>query len=112
MAPRWPVTPPTGSQVTLLTCTLGEYGEILVPGLAELGADRGDQLGGYRALELARAMAALGVTDHRFLGGPGRFHDSGMIGTAENDAPRVFWRASSDPAVFASRGPGGGRRHP
>ena len=91
-----------GVQVTLLTCTLGEYGEILVPDLVELASDRGDQLGGYRVLELARAMAALGVTDHRFLAGAGRFHDSGMMGTAQNDAPRVFWRAATDPDVFAA----------
>ena len=37
-----------GAAVTLVTCTLGEMGEILVPELAGLGAERGDQLGGYR----------------------------------------------------------------
>ena len=26
-------------------------------------------------------MEALGVTDHRYLGGPGRYRDSGMMGT-------------------------------
>jgi N-acetyl-1-D-myo-inositol-2-amino-2-deoxy-alpha-D-glucopyranoside deacetylase len=31
-----------GAQVTLLTCTLGEEGEILVPELAQLAADQGD----------------------------------------------------------------------
>jgi N-acetyl-1-D-myo-inositol-2-amino-2-deoxy-alpha-D-glucopyranoside deacetylase len=90
-----------GARVTLLTCTLGEFGEILVPGLRELEWDRGDQLGGYRMLELQRALEALGVSEHRFLAGPGRFHDSGMMGTAGNDAPRAFWRAASDPGVFA-----------
>jgi N-acetyl-1-D-myo-inositol-2-amino-2-deoxy-alpha-D-glucopyranoside deacetylase len=42
----------------------------------------------------------LGVTDHRFLGGPGHFRDSGMMGTPANEHPRAFWRAASDPAVF------------
>ena len=91
-----------GAQVTLLTCTLGELGEILVPQLVELESDKGDQLGGYRVLELDRAMTALGVRDHRFLGGAGRFRDSGMMGTPGNDHPRAFWRAAVDPAVFAA----------
>jgi N-acetyl-1-D-myo-inositol-2-amino-2-deoxy-alpha-D-glucopyranoside deacetylase len=86
----------------LLTCTLGEFGEILVPALAELAADRGDQLGGYRMHELAGAMRALGVTDHRFLGGASRFHDSGMMGTPGNEDPRGFWRGASEPDVFAA----------
>jgi N-acetyl-1-D-myo-inositol-2-amino-2-deoxy-alpha-D-glucopyranoside deacetylase len=90
-----------GARVTLLTCTLGELGEILVPELEGLAADRGDQLGGYRIGELAAAMRALGVTDHRFLGGAGRWRDSGMMGTAGNDDPRAFWRCASDEAAFA-----------
>jgi N-acetyl-1-D-myo-inositol-2-amino-2-deoxy-alpha-D-glucopyranoside deacetylase len=89
-----------GAQVTLLTCTLGEEGEVLVPELAQLAADQADQLGGYRIGELAAAMRLLGVTDHRFLGGAGRFRDSGMMGTPANDKPRAFWRAAHDPAVF------------
>jgi N-acetyl-1-D-myo-inositol-2-amino-2-deoxy-alpha-D-glucopyranoside deacetylase len=91
-----------GAGVTLLTCTLGEEGEILVPGLAQLAADRADQLGGYRIAELAAAMRALGVTDHRFLGGPGRFRDSGMIGTPANEHPRAFWRAAEDVEAFTA----------
>jgi N-acetyl-1-D-myo-inositol-2-amino-2-deoxy-alpha-D-glucopyranoside deacetylase len=88
-----------GAQVTLLTCTLGEEGEILVPELAQLAADQADQLGGYRIGELREAMAALGVTDVRFLGGPGRYRDSGMMGTPANDHPRAFWNADLDEAV-------------
>ncbi len=91
-----------GAHVTLVTCTLGEEGEILVPELEQLAADQADQLGGYRISELARAMQALGVADHRFLGGPGRFRDSGMMGTEANHHPRAFWRADSDPTVFAA----------
>jgi len=89
-----------GVQVTLLTCTLGEQGEVLVPELRLLQADDADQLGGYRIGELATAMAHLGVTDHRFLGGTGRFRDSGMMDTPANKHPRAFWWAAEDPAVF------------
>jgi len=89
-----------GVPVTLLTCTLGEEGEILVPGYAQLEAAQADQLGGLRIGELAAAMRALGVTDHRFLGGAGRFRDSGMLGTPANDHPRAFWRAERDARVF------------
>jgi N-acetyl-1-D-myo-inositol-2-amino-2-deoxy-alpha-D-glucopyranoside deacetylase len=88
-----------GAAVTLLTCTLGEEGEVLVPELAQLAADQADQLGGYRIGELAAAMAALGVTDWRFLGGAGRYRDSGMMDTPANDKPRAFWRADLDEAV-------------
>jgi N-acetyl-1-D-myo-inositol-2-amino-2-deoxy-alpha-D-glucopyranoside deacetylase len=88
-----------GAHVTLVTCTLGEEGEILVPELAQLAADRADQLGGYRIGELKRAMAALGVTDYRFLGGAGCYRDSGMIDTPQNNHPRAFWRADPERAA-------------
>jgi N-acetyl-1-D-myo-inositol-2-amino-2-deoxy-alpha-D-glucopyranoside deacetylase len=88
-----------GAHVTLVTCTLGELGEIIPPGLAHLAADRDDELGQYRIGELDAACAALGVTDHRFLGGPGRWRDSGMMGTPGNDDPRCFWRADVDAAA-------------
>ncbi|MEV0000806.1 N-acetyl-1-D-myo-inositol-2-amino-2-deoxy-alpha-D-glucopyranoside deacetylase [Micromonospora sp. NPDC050980] len=88
-----------GAHVTLVTCTLGEEGEIHVPALAGLAAAEADQLGGYRIGELAAACAALGVTDHRFLGGAGRYRDSGMMGLATNDHPRAFWRADLDSAA-------------
>jgi N-acetyl-1-D-myo-inositol-2-amino-2-deoxy-alpha-D-glucopyranoside deacetylase len=90
-----------GAQVTLVTCTLGELGEIIPPELAELAADSGDQLGEYRIGELDAACAALGVTDHRFLGGPGRWRDSGMMGTAANENPRCFWQAGLEEPVAA-----------
>jgi N-acetyl-1-D-myo-inositol-2-amino-2-deoxy-alpha-D-glucopyranoside deacetylase len=88
-----------GTSVTLLTCTLGEEGEVLVPELAQLAADQADQLGGYRIGELRAAMAALGVRDSRFLGGPGRYRDSGMMGTSANGHPRAFWNADLDEAI-------------
>ncbi|GAA0541624.1 N-acetyl-1-D-myo-inositol-2-amino-2-deoxy-alpha-D -glucopyranoside deacetylase [Paractinoplanes ferrugineus] len=89
----------TGAHVTLVTCTLGEEGEIHVPALAQLEARQADQLGGYRLVELSRACAALGVTDHRFLGGPGRYRDSGMMGLPTNEHPRAFWQADLDEAA-------------
>jgi N-acetyl-1-D-myo-inositol-2-amino-2-deoxy-alpha-D-glucopyranoside deacetylase len=88
-----------GVPVTLVTCTLGEEGEIHLPELALLAPDAADQLGGYRYTELAAACAALGVTDHRFLGGAGRYRDSGMMGTPANEHPRCFWRADLDEAA-------------
>lgn len=89
------------THVTLVTCTLGEVGEVLVPDLVHLRYDLGDQLGGYRIGELARACAELGVTDHRFLGGAGRWRDSGMMGTLENDHPRCLWQADADEVTRA-----------
>ncbi|GAA1840096.1 N-acetyl-1-D-myo-inositol-2-amino-2-deoxy-alpha-D -glucopyranoside deacetylase [Asanoa iriomotensis] len=88
-----------GAQVTLVTCTLGEEGEIYVPELARLAAAEADQLGGYRIAELRAACAALGVSDVRFLGGAGRFRDSGMMGLDTNQHPRSFWRADLDVAA-------------
>src|SRR5688572_25500796 len=88
-----------GAHVTLVTCTLGEEGEIHVPALAGLAAGQADQLGGYRIAELSAACAALGVADHRFLGGAGRYRDSGMMGLPTNDHPRCFWRADLDEAA-------------
>jgi N-acetyl-1-D-myo-inositol-2-amino-2-deoxy-alpha-D-glucopyranoside deacetylase len=82
-----------GAGVTLVTCTAGEEGEVLVPDLAHLAAEHLDDLGPHRQGELAAAMRELGVTDHRWLGGPGRWRDSGMMGTPANERPDSFWRA-------------------
>jgi N-acetyl-1-D-myo-inositol-2-amino-2-deoxy-alpha-D-glucopyranoside deacetylase len=89
-----------GTQVTLVTCTLGEEGEVLVPELEHLAADREDGLGRHRITELANAMKELGVTDHRFLGGTGTYRDSGMVWhpdghaiAGENVKEGTFWRA-------------------
>lgn len=83
----------SGAQVTLVTCTLGEEGEILLPELAHLAAAHQDGLGEHRITELGNAMAELGVTDWRLLGGPGTFRDSGMIGTEPNNRPDSFWQS-------------------
>ena len=88
-----------GANVTLVTCTLGEEGEVLVPELAHLAADREDGLGQHRVGELATAMEALGVVDHRFLGGAGRYRDSGMMGLPTNDRADCFWQADLDEAA-------------
>jgi N-acetyl-1-D-myo-inositol-2-amino-2-deoxy-alpha-D-glucopyranoside deacetylase len=88
-----------GVQVTLVTCTLGELGEIIPPDLAHLAWDADGGLGQHRIGELAAACAALGVTDHRFLGGPGKWRDSGMMGTPSNDWEGCFWRADIDEAA-------------
>jgi N-acetyl-1-D-myo-inositol-2-amino-2-deoxy-alpha-D-glucopyranoside deacetylase len=82
-----------GAHVTLVTCTLGEEGEVLVDDHAHRAAHLEDSLGEHRRIELANAMTVLGVTDHRLLGHPGKYRDSGMIGTADNDDPSCFWRA-------------------
>ena len=122
-----------GVAVTLVTCTLGEQGEVLTEELLGLAADRADQLGGYRVAELRAACAALGVTDQRFLGGIGRWRDSGMVvepgaraSTPPDLHPRAFAAGVLDeqadalldvleqvrPQVVVSYGPDGGYGHP
>jgi len=45
-----------GVAVTLVTCTRGEEGEVLVPALAHLASSAEDKLGPHREIELANAM--------------------------------------------------------
>jgi N-acetyl-1-D-myo-inositol-2-amino-2-deoxy-alpha-D-glucopyranoside deacetylase len=85
-----------GAKVTLVTCTRGEEGEVLVPGLSHLASSQNDQLGKHREVELANAMKALGVSDFRFLG---NYRDSGMMDTPPNNRPDVFWQADLDSAA-------------
>lgn len=153
-----------GAHITLVTCTLGEEGEVIPPDLAHLAPDAGTAplpasapagassgrhggstaaeggtadgeahaadsptpLGRHRTGELAAAMRELGVTDHRFLGGPGRYRDSGMMGAPTNERPRCFWQAPLDdaaaflvqvirevrPQVLVTYDPDGGYGHP
>jgi len=83
-----------GVQVTLVTCTRGEEGEVLVESLANLASSRDDKLGEHREIELKNAMEYLGIKDFRFLGSPNKkWRDSGMIGTAQNERKDVFWQA-------------------
>lgn len=90
-----------GAAVILVTCTLGEEGEVIPAELAYLAADRDDALGPYRAGELRAACAAMGVSDHRFLGGSGRWRDSGMIGMPTTERPGCFWQAAPEEADAA-----------
>jgi N-acetyl-1-D-myo-inositol-2-amino-2-deoxy-alpha-D-glucopyranoside deacetylase len=105
-----------GADVTLITCTRGEEGLVLVPDLEHLAAHREDRLGAHREGELAAAMAALGVHDHRFLdtvrlpdddGRPApHYRDSGMAWDADHRAvaapdtgPHAFARVAVDDAA-------------
>jgi N-acetyl-1-D-myo-inositol-2-amino-2-deoxy-alpha-D-glucopyranoside deacetylase len=112
-----------GARVTLVTCTLGEHGEVIPPELQHLtGAD----LGEHRLGELTAAMRELGVEDFRLLGGQGRYEDSGMLGLADNDDPAALWQADVDdaaralvevilevrPQVLVTYDPDGGYGHP
>ncbi|WP_280233267.1 N-acetyl-1-D-myo-inositol-2-amino-2-deoxy-alpha-D-glucopyranoside deacetylase [Nocardia cyriacigeorgica] len=114
-----------GIPVTVVTCTLGEEGEVIGDRWAQLTADHADQLGGYRILELTRALAALDAGAPRFLGGAGRWRDSGMAGTPSAEHPRAFVRsgpaavdALTDvllelrPRVVVGYDPNGGYGHP
>jgi N-acetyl-1-D-myo-inositol-2-amino-2-deoxy-alpha-D-glucopyranoside deacetylase len=89
-----------GVGVTLVTCTAGEMGEILVPELEHMAADKDDTLADQRKIELDNAMKELGVTDHRYLGGFKRFRDSGMKWHEDGHAvpadtihENAFWHA-------------------
>jgi N-acetyl-1-D-myo-inositol-2-amino-2-deoxy-alpha-D-glucopyranoside deacetylase len=77
-----------GAQVQVVTCTLGEEGEVIGDRWAHLAVDRADQLGGYRIGELTAALSALGLDGPVFLGGAGRWRDSGMEGTPPRHHPR------------------------
>lgn len=89
-----------GHHVTLVTCTRGEEGEVLVPELSHLASGAEDKLGEHRVGELADAMAVLGVTDFGFLGeGSVRYRDSGMMGTPPNEREDCFWKADLDSAA-------------
>ncbi len=122
-----------GVAVTVVTCTLGEQGEVITEKLRGLAAGAADQLGGYRVAELHAACAVLGVTDQRFLGGIGRWRDSGMVAQPGARAtapvelhPRAFAAGRLDeqvdalvevleavrPQVVVSYGPDGGYGHP
>ena len=88
-----------GAQVTLVTCTRGEEGEVLVSELASLASDKDDKLGEHREIELKDAMVELGIKDFRFLGAPSKkWRDSGMMGTPQNERGDVFWQADLDEA--------------
>jgi N-acetyl-1-D-myo-inositol-2-amino-2-deoxy-alpha-D-glucopyranoside deacetylase len=123
-----------GAGVTLVTCTRGEQGEVIPAELSHLeGAGR--SLADYRAGELAAAVAALGVTDHRFLGDDDGtvYLDSGMaydrdggVVPSPDPPPGAFAPADVEtaaghlatvirevrPQVVVGYEPGGGYGHP
>jgi N-acetyl-1-D-myo-inositol-2-amino-2-deoxy-alpha-D-glucopyranoside deacetylase len=89
-----------GAEVQVVTCTLGEEGEVIGERLAGLAVDAADQLGGYRIGELTLALRELGVAGPSFLGGAGRWRDSGMVDTPPRHRQR-FVDADPDEAVGA-----------
>jgi N-acetyl-1-D-myo-inositol-2-amino-2-deoxy-alpha-D-glucopyranoside deacetylase len=89
-----------GAAVCLVTCTLGEDGEVLVEDLAHLAPEQNDDLGAHRLGELKLAMEILGVTDFIRLGGDSRYRDSGMAYAPDGRAiardvlrEGIFWTA-------------------
>src|SRR5687768_1332040 len=89
-----------GVGVTLVTCTGGEMGEILVPEMEHMAADKDDTLADQRKIELDNAMKTLGVTDYRYLGGIKRYRDSGRKWREDGHAvpddvvhENAFWEA-------------------
>lgn len=87
-----------GAEVVVVTCTLGEEGEVIGDRWSQLAVDHADQLGGYRIFELATALLHLGVDGPNFLGGAGHWRDSGMAGT-DPLHPRAFAQADFGEAV-------------
>ncbi|WP_295625044.1 N-acetyl-1-D-myo-inositol-2-amino-2-deoxy-alpha-D-glucopyranoside deacetylase [uncultured Corynebacterium sp.] len=89
-----------GASVTVVTCTLGELGEVIGEPYQGLVGGESDQLGGFRVHELHAALTALGANgpDHApvHLGGAGRWRDAGMVGDPGNDDPRAFIRSGDD----------------
>lgn len=81
-----------GIPTTVVTATLGEWGELMHGDHQRLDANHADQLGGYRYAEGQRACAALGVRQV-MLGGLGQFRDSGMAGEPSAADPRAFIHA-------------------
>ena len=82
-----------GVRTVLVTATLGEEGEIVVPELntPEVKA----RLAEVRHEELRRAVAILGVSDLEILG----YRDSGMVGAESNSHPDCFNMADPDEAA-------------
>jgi LmbE family N-acetylglucosaminyl deacetylase len=82
-----------GLRVVCVTCTGGEYGEIVVPELDT--PENHARLAEIRAVELRNALAKLGPVESRMLG----YVDSGMMGTPENELDGSFWRADLEEAT-------------
>jgi N-acetyl-1-D-myo-inositol-2-amino-2-deoxy-alpha-D-glucopyranoside deacetylase len=92
-----------GDEVHVLTCTLGEEGEVIPPELAHLEGHPDDLLGPYRHGELTEAMSRIGAHLHVLGADPAsgrlsRYRDSGMAGSAAAARPDAFVRADLDVA--------------
>jgi LmbE family N-acetylglucosaminyl deacetylase len=83
-----------GVTTVLVTCTNGELGD---SGGVKPGEDghRIDDVVHLRAGELEASCKVLGVTHLEMLG----YHDSGMMGWPQNDAPGAFWSVPVDAAA-------------
>jgi LmbE family N-acetylglucosaminyl deacetylase len=79
-----------GHRVVLVVATRGEHGEV-----DEGFLDEGETLAERRERETHASAAILGVAAVHFLG----YHDSGMMGTPENDHPGSFWRCDVEEAA-------------
>jgi LmbE family N-acetylglucosaminyl deacetylase len=79
-----------GVRTVLVTCTNGELGD--APGGIKPGDPGHDEsvVVPLRRQELEASCRALGVSDLELL----NYHDSGMEGWPQNDAPGSFWQAS------------------
>ncbi|MCG7288707.1 MULTISPECIES: N-acetyl-1-D-myo-inositol-2-amino-2-deoxy-alpha-D-glucopyranoside deacetylase [unclassified Corynebacterium] len=113
-----------GADVLIVTCTLGEEGEVIGEPYQHLVVDEADQLGGFRIQELRRSLDAIGARG-QFLGGAGRFRDSGMAGSPASKNPRAFVNSgdaaveklaaifeAEKPHLVLTYGPDGGYGHP
>ena len=113
-----------GADVLVVTCTLGEEGEVIGEPYQHLVVDEADQLGGFRIAELRASLDAIGARG-AFLGGAGRFRDSGMAGSSASRNPRAFVNSgdaavaelaavfeAERPHLVITYGPDGGYGHP
>jgi LmbE family N-acetylglucosaminyl deacetylase len=81
-----------GHRVVLVFATRGEHGEV-----EEGVLDDEEHLAQRREQETYGSAQILGVERVEFLG----YHDSGMMGTPENELPDSFWRADLEAAAAA-----------
>lgn len=95
-----------GDEVHVLTCTLGEQGEVIPTELTHLDADHEDTLGEFRRDELRGAMTAIGahstvLGEDQAAGRLSRWRDSGMAGTPGAQDPRAWVRSDDAQAIAA-----------
>ncbi|MDN5794304.1 MAG: N-acetyl-1-D-myo-inositol-2-amino-2-deoxy-alpha-D-glucopyranoside deacetylase [Intrasporangium sp.] len=120
-----------GDEVHVLTCTLGEEGEVIPPELRYLQGRSDDALAAFRYRELREAMSRIGAHLHVLGADPdsgrlSRYRDSGMAGSDAATRPEAFAGADPDeaaelvaqviravrPELVVTYDPEGGYRHP